>query len=97
MAQNAPETPLVSDRVLHQFNLVALDEPKIETMKALFSTLVDMLVGQWPSAIQMYASNIAAALVQIAQRVFEHLKPTPMKAHYAFNWRDVGRLLLSIQ
>lgn len=44
-----------------------------------------------------YATNIVDALVDLAQRVFEHLKPTPMKAHYTFNWRDIGKVLMSIQ
>ena len=97
LASNAPETSKVSGRVLHQFNLISLDEPKPETMKAMFSTLTNMLVLDWPSAIQPYATSIVNAVVDISLRVFAHLKPTPMKAHYTFTWRDVDKILLALQ
>ena len=66
-------------------------------MTALFSALTQLMMQSWPSAIEGYATNIVDALVDLAQRVFEHLKPTPMKAHYTFNWRDIGKVLMSIQ
>jgi dynein heavy chain len=56
-----------------------------------------MLVLDWPSAIQPYSANIVSAVVDISLRVFEHLKPTPMKAHYTFTWRDVGKILSALQ
>ena len=97
MCSNAPQTRAVSERLLHQFNLIALDEPKTATVRAMYSRLVDVMVLDWPSALQMYATNIVDVLVAIYLRVSAHLKPTPMKAHYAFTWRDVGRVLLSMQ
>ena len=97
MASNAPETPRVSGRALHLFNVIALDEPAAETMRAMYTKLTEMMVLDWPSAMQMYSTNIVDALVDLAQRVFAHLKPTPMKAHYTFSWRDVTRILLSMQ
>lgn len=38
-----------------------------------------------------------SAVVDISLRVFGHLKPTPMKAHYTFTWRDVGKILSALQ
>jgi hypothetical protein len=96
MSINAPETPLVSGRVLHQFNLIALDVPSTKTIHDRYQTLADIMVLAWPSAMQMYSTDIVGALVDLNLKVFQHLKPTPMKAHYAFNWRDFGRLLASI-
>jgi dynein heavy chain len=97
LASNAPETAQVSGRVLHQFNLISLDEPSVGTMTSMFRALTDMLVLDWPSAIQPYSANIVKAVVDVSLRVFGHLKPTPMKAHYTFTWRDVGKILLTLQ
>ena len=97
MASNSPETARVSERVLHQFNLIVLEAPKTETMRALFGSLCDLMVVNWPSAMQMYASNIVSAQMDVCQRVLEHLKPTPLKAHYSFSWRDARKILLSMQ
>jgi hypothetical protein len=96
MSSNSPETARVSKRILHQFNLITLDETTSQLMRTMYSSLTDMLVISWPSAIQMYANNITNALIDINSRVLDHLKPTPMKAHYTFTWRDVGKILLSI-
>jgi dynein heavy chain, axonemal len=45
----------------------------------------------------MYASNIVDVLVDMNRRVCEHLKPTPMKAHYTFTWNDVKKILMTVQ
>jgi dynein heavy chain len=37
------------------------------------------------------------ALVDISQRVFSHLKPTPKKAHYTFCWRDLRKIAISLE
>lgn len=97
MAANAPETARVSRRVLHRFNLVTLDEPDTETVHARLKTYAEQVAVAWPSSIQLYASSISGALVDLCRRVFEHLKPTPMKAHYAFCWRDAGKVLMGMQ
>jgi hypothetical protein len=97
MAANAPETAGVSKRVLHRFHLVTLDEPQPETVQAMFRTQAELMVTDWPSTVQLHASGIAAALADICLRVFEHLKPTPMKAQYTFSWRDAGKVLLGMQ
>lgn len=74
-----------------------MDEPTTASMKNMYSQWTDILVSDWGSSMQIYASNITACLSDLAGRVFAHLRPTPMKAHYTFTWRDVGKILLSIQ
>ena len=96
MATNAPETMKVSTRVLHRFNLISLDDPNDALMNDRYTILSEIMVQTFPSSLQMYASNIAEVIVDVSRRVQLHLKPTPMKAHYTFNWRDLGKLLLSI-
>jgi hypothetical protein len=44
MASNAPETPSVSGRILHRFNLIVLDEANSESVKNLYSILSDLIV-----------------------------------------------------
>ena len=90
MAPNAPEAGRVSKRALHKFNLIALDAVKVETMRSILQTSTDLVVGSsWPSAVHIYPERLVSALLDISQRVVSHLKPTPMKAHYTFNWRSM--------
>ena len=97
MSSNAPAAGRVSGRLLHQLNLLVLDEPQTTVVKGMFSALVEKMVLAWPSAIQMYQTNLVDALVDLALRVFAHFKPTPMKVHHTFSWRDVSKILMSIQ
>ena len=98
MASNAPEAGRVSKRALHKFNIIALDAVKVETMRSILQTSTDLVVGSsWPSAVHIYSERLVSALLDISQRVVSHLKPTPMKAHYTFNWRSMQKILFSIQ
>lgn len=69
MSTNAPETSRVSGRVLHQFNIISLDEPDVDQMKDRFNAVTNLMVLDWPSSIQMYASNIVDTLIDINFRV----------------------------
>jgi len=62
-----------------------------------FNQITSLMVLNWPSAIQMYATNIVDVIVDMYLRVRSHLKPTPMKAHYTFTWNDVKKILMSVQ
>jgi dynein heavy chain len=33
----------------------------------------------------------------MGSRVLKHLRPTPMKAHYTFNWTDLSKILFTMQ
>ena len=59
MSSNAPAASRVSQRVLHQFNLVVLDDPLEQTIHQRANNLSDLMVLEWPSKFQIYASNIA--------------------------------------
>ena len=41
MSTNAPESAAVTERVLHRFNLVALDNYKPETVGSMIKTIMD--------------------------------------------------------
>ena len=51
LATNAPETGRVSGRVLHQFNVISLDENDSSTMMDRFNAITDLMVLNWPSSI----------------------------------------------
>lgn len=44
MATNAPETSKVSTRVLHRFNLIALDDPNETLMNDRYTLLSELMV-----------------------------------------------------
>ena len=70
----------MSPRVLHLFNLIAIEMPSMKTINHIVGNLCETLVLNWPSSIQIYAKDISSALIDISVRIFKHLRPTPMKA-----------------
>lgn len=96
MPTNAPKTSQVSNRTLSRFALVSIDAPSVQSMTRRLSGLAAHLSVNWPSAIQKYATTLATAVAEMCGRILEYFKPTPMKAQYAFSWKDGEKVLLGI-
>ena len=99
MASNHPATETVSGRALHHFNLVFLSGFTHESFRAKVQTMADVAMAPWPQNMlgRGYSQRLVSALVDLSGRVLEHLRPTPMKAHYTFNWNDLSKIIFSIQ
>lgn len=53
-------------------------------MKQLF----EVASHEWPSQITVLIPRLAAAIDSLFNSVYNNLKPTPLKVHYAFNHRE---------
>jgi hypothetical protein len=51
MSSNAPEAPNVSNRVLHRFNLIILDDADQNSVKHIFRSITDLILSSWPSSM----------------------------------------------
>jgi dynein heavy chain len=100
MAINSASTANVSERVLHRMNLVVLSALNLGSFKVQIQTLADMVMSSWfqlDRNIKEYAQRTIRSLSEICEVALHRLKPTPSKAHYTFNWKDITKILLSIQ
>ena len=54
----------------------------------IMSNLFEIQSQDWPSQISSLIPRVAEAIDELYNKVFNHLKPTPLKVHYAFNYRE---------
>jgi hypothetical protein len=97
LSSNSPTTNDVSGRALHHFNLLALGGWDHESFKLQAVSLAKLVVSGWGHSVQEDGERLAGALVDISERVFAHLRPTPLKSHYTFSRRDLSKILFSMQ
>jgi hypothetical protein len=52
LASNASQTQEVSERALHRFNLIALDDWTADSTRWMYKTLIDVAISSsWPSSV----------------------------------------------
>ena len=97
MATNHPETELVSGRLLHHFNLIVLSDFDQDSFQLKVQTMTDMIMASWSQSVHSYSPKLVGALIDISKGVFRDFRPTPLKSHYTFNWRDLTKIIFSLQ
>jgi len=80
---------------LQRFALIGMEgfdsHISIHIMKHLF----DMQSLEWPSQIATLIPRLAKAVDSLFKLCFDHLKPTPLKVHYTFNYRECFKFVNS--
>ena len=56
-----------------------------------------MIMSSWSQSTHVFSSKLVGALIDISKGVFKEFRPTPLKSHYTFNWRDLTKILFSLQ
>ena len=85
----------ISERLLRQFTVIGLEGFDSESATHIFKTLFEIESNNWPSQVGAHIPKLANALDRLFNLCFEHLKPTPMKVHYTFNYRECFKFVTS--
>ena len=88
----------ITPRFQRHFNLIAFAEFDDNTMKKIFSKILDWYFnnGRFSADIIGYAGKVVASTLEIYGRVSKEMKPTPLRSHYTFNLRDFSKVILGI-
>ena len=78
-------------------NLVVLQPFSIDSFKLKIQCMTEQVMGTWAGSLRSQCSRVVNSLLDISGRVIKHLRPTPMKAHYTFNWTDLSKILFTMQ
>jgi dynein heavy chain, axonemal len=89
----------VTPRLLRHFNLISISEFDDQTLRHIFTTIVDWHFHRYQFTEELcdYASSsIVEATLDTYRAAMKNLLPTPSKSHYTFNLRDFSRVIQGV-
>jgi dynein heavy chain, axonemal len=85
-----------SQRVMSCFSMICITSPTSQQLHKIYSTLLSAHLADFDETIRPLSDQIAQASVGIYQSVVQNLLPTPAKAHYLFNTRDLAKIIQGV-
>lgn len=91
----------ISSRYIRHFNVLYIEPYKEESLKYIFSTIMDWLfqaksTPPYPMTVQGMKDSIVSNTIFVYKQTAENFRPTPAKSHYTFNLRDVSKIFQGI-
>ncbi|XP_071815449.1 dynein axonemal heavy chain 3-like isoform X3 [Apostichopus japonicus] len=88
---------VITPRFTRHFNVVTIDSFDQETMKNIFSPIMDWKFTQgFEASLRHFSRIIVYATTEIYTAAVTNFLPTPSKSHYLFNLRDFARVMQGI-
>lgn len=86
----------VTPRFVRHFSMFAIPSAADFTLKTIFTAICKGFLADFPPTVKEMAGAIVSAAVEIYSRMSTDLLPTPAKAHYIFNLRDLSKLVQGV-
>ena len=91
----------ISSRYIRHFNVLYIEPYSGESLRYIFNTVMDWLFlfntpVPWPEPVKGLKDSIVATTILIYEETMRKFKPTPAKAHYTYNLRDVSKIFQGI-
>eukprot|EP00742_Colponemidia_sp_Colp-10_P007220 GILJ01007760.1.p1 GENE.GILJ01007760.1~~GILJ01007760.1.p1 ORF type:complete len:2640 (-),score=434.68 GILJ01007760.1:74-7498(-) len=87
----------VTPRFLRHFNLIGITELDDDSMKVIFSTILNSFLRRFDSTDVFGIKDILVkATIEIYNTITAELLPTPSKSHYTYNLRDMAKVFQGI-
>ncbi|KAK6993742.1 dynein heavy chain 3 axonemal, partial [Biomphalaria glabrata] len=86
----------VTPRFLRHFNIITIESFSEDTMKNIFTPIVDWHFKSFETAQRKYSRIIIASTMEVYLSAVMNFLPTPSKSHYLFNLRDLSRVVQGI-
>ncbi|XP_041458176.1 dynein heavy chain 3, axonemal-like isoform X7 [Lytechinus variegatus] len=87
----------VTPRFLRHFNIITIDTFNEETMKNIFTPLLDWHFNRgFETNLRRYSRIMVYSTTEIYIQAISSFLPTPSKSHYVFNLRDFARVVQGI-
>ena len=88
----------INPRFQRHFNVVTYTEMDNETIKRIFQTILGIFItkGKFPDDVANLNEKIINSILKVYTAIREKLKPTPDKAHYTFNMRDISKTIQGV-
>ena len=90
---------LISPRLLRQFCILSMPEPSARSLLNIYQVQLGrfMAENEFNVDIKSSLTALVSASIVVYYRAYINLLPTPAKAHYVFNLRDLAKLIKGMQ
>ena len=78
------------DRLLRHFNVISLTEPTADSLEIIYSTILDWFMRPFSETVKELTPTLVKATIFLFEQTQKTMLPTPTKAHYLFNLRDLS-------
>ena len=86
----------ISERLQRHFITCWVPELSNTDKRYIFGVIMNGFFQTFPAEVKALVPNIISATVDIYDHIRDTLRPTPRKAHYLYNMRDVARVFQGI-
>ena len=86
----------ISDRFQSRFHMLHFTPPSEKGMRGIFDALITPGLADFEDEVRSMGGNLVAATVAVYHSVLGAFLPTPTKAHYLFNMRDVSKVVQGV-
>jgi len=92
----------ISSRYIRHFNVLYVEPYSDDSLRYIFTTVMDWLFAAkttpipFPAGVQGLKDSIVGNTIFIYKETMKKFKPTPAKAHYSYNLRDVSKIFQGI-
>eukprot|EP00051_Salpingoeca_urceolata_P021740 m.344195 g.344195 ORF g.344195 m.344195 type:complete len:1098 (-) comp19853_c0_seq7:121-3414(-) len=83
---------VISPRLQSRFNVVNMTFPSESNLRRIFGTLITQHLADFDEGVKPITDKVAAATIDLYNRVVARFLPTPAKIHYLFNLRDISKV-----
>lgn len=87
---------VISERLQSRFNLINFTFPSDAQVRLIFESILTPKLLTFGDEIKALGPAIVNASVQLYKAVIEKFLPTPSKAHYLFNMRDIAKVIQGV-
>jgi dynein heavy chain len=84
----------ITKRLSRRFNMFCLPKSSQETLRVIFSSIMNGFLGTgFPEKVKILSDAAINSTIDVFLKIQEDLRPTPAKFHYLFNLRDVSKVV----
>ncbi|XP_074844510.1 dynein axonemal heavy chain 14, partial [Carettochelys insculpta] len=85
----------ISPRLLTRFCLLVLPQPSLQSLQRIFQVHLGTYLynNKFLSEVQKCSDFLTSSSIAVYYSIFRSMLPTPAKCHYAFNLRDLFKVL----
>jgi dynein heavy chain len=88
----------ITKRFSRHFHMLCVPPASDAVLKSIFESILGgyLAAGKFTKDIQGLTAPVVLSTISIYSRIADELRPTPAKAHYTFNLRDVSKVFQGV-